>query len=141
MFAKDEEIFITIIASTALMVFLVAVIVFAVIRYQNKLKRHLQEISDLKIAFHKEVLNAQFEKEEQTLHRVSQEIHDNIGQILSLVKLNLNTMDVSTCTTVLQDKVVFTKDMVGKAINDLRQLSKSLNNTYLKQQYLSESIK
>ncbi len=141
MFAKDQEIFVAIIASTALMVFLVAVIVFAVIRYQNKLRKHLQEISDMRIAFHSEVLKAQLEKEEQTLLRISQEIHDNIGQILSLVKLNLNTMDISSCTPTLQEKVILTKDMVGKAINDLRQLSKSLNSTHLKQQFLSESLK
>ena len=140
MFAQDEEIFITIVTSTTLMVFLVAVIIFSVIRYQNKLRNHLQEINDLRIEFHNEVINAQFEKEEQTLHRISQEIHDNIGQLLSLVKLNLNTMDIANCTSLLQDKVTLTKELVGKAIVDLRQLSKSLNSTHLTQQFLSKSL-
>jgi two-component system, NarL family, sensor kinase len=140
MFAKDEEIFITIISSTVLMVFLVAIIIFAVIRYQNKLRKHLQEINDLRIAFHNEVLIAQLEKEEQTLHRISQEIHDNIGQLLSLVKLNLNTMDLSNCNPLLQDKVTLTKELVSKTINDLRQLSKSLNSIHITQHYLSHSL-
>jgi len=140
MFANDEEIFVTILTSTALMVFLVAVIVFAVIRYQNKLRKHLQEINDMKIEFHNEVIKAQFEKEEQTMLRISQEIHDNIGQLLSLVKLNLNTMDLINCAPSLQDKVTLTKDIVGKAITDLRQLSKSLNSIHITQQCLSQSL-
>ncbi len=141
MFAQDEEIFLTIIASSFLMVFLVIIIVIAIVKYQSRLRKHLHEINNLKLLFQEEILKVQIENEEQTLNRISQEIHDNIGQILSLVKLNLNTVKVEKCDAPTQKKIEGTKELVSKAINDLRQLSKSLNSIHLSQQYLSDSIK
>lgn len=141
MLAQDEEIFLTIIASTFLMVFLVVVIIIAIVRYQNRLRKHIQEINKLKLLFQEEILKVQIENEEQTLNRISQEIHDNIGQILSLVKLNLNTIKIEKCELQVQNKIAGTKELVSKAINDLRALSKSLNSIHLSEQYLSDSIK
>jgi signal transduction histidine kinase len=137
----ENEIIFLVITSTILIIFLVAIIVAAIVKYQTGAKKHLNEISTLKISYQEETIKAQIEKEEQTLTRISQEIHDNIGQILSLVKLNLNTLDMTNCAPATKDKVAVTKDLVGKAINDLRQLSKSLNSTHLSQGYLSESLK
>jgi two-component system, NarL family, sensor kinase len=140
MFAKDKEIVIAIVTSTSLMIFLVGIIVTAIIKYQNKSRKHFQEMSDLKIMYQEETIKAQIEIEEQTLTRISQEIHDNIGQILSLVKLNLNTLEIEDAEPLIKNKIFTTKDLVGKAINDLRQLSKSLNSIHLSQRYLSESL-
>ena len=57
---------------------------------------------------------------------ISQEIHDNIGQTLSLAKLNLNTLDMEQREKAL-GKVGDAKELVGKAIQDLRDLSRTLN--------------
>ncbi|NOU18406.1 MAG: hypothetical protein HOO91_12690 [Bacteroidales bacterium] len=141
MFTQDKEILLAFIASTFLMVFLVIIIIVAIVRYQNRLRKHSQEISKLSIQYQEEIVKVQIENEEQTLNRISQEIHDNIGQILSLVKLNLNTVKVEMCDAKTQNKIEGTKELVSKAINDLRQLSKSLNSIHLSQQYLSDSIK
>lgn len=141
MLSLDKEILLTFVASTFLMVFLVIIIIVAIVRYQNRLRKHSQEISRLNLQYQAEIVKVQIENEEQTLNRISQEIHDNIGQILSLVKLNLNTVKVEMCDVKTQNKIEGTKELVSKAINDLRQLSKSLNSIHLSEQYLSESIK
>jgi two-component system, NarL family, sensor kinase len=73
-----------------------------------------------------ELLRTQLEIQEQTLKNISQEIHDNIGQVLSLAKLNLNRMDPSKPND-LEEKIKDSKNLVGKAIQDLRDLSKTLN--------------
>ena len=76
--------------------------------------------------FNAAILETQIEIQEHTLKNIAQEIHDNIGQVLILAKLNLNTfpgiVDDATAT-----KVNDTKNLVGKAINDLRDLSRSLH--------------
>jgi len=141
MLTQDKEIYLTIIASAFLMLFLVFIIIVAIVKYQIRQRRHLHEINHLRLLFQEEIVKVQIENEEQTLNRISQEIHDNIGQILSLVKLNLNTVKVEKCDTQTQKKIEGTKELVSKAINDLRQLSKSLNSIHLSQQYLSDSIK
>ena len=75
--------------------------------------------------FHQTLLQTQLEIQEQTLKTISEEIHDNIGQVLSLVKLNLNTFNTGT-EEFKQIKVTDTRNLVAKAINDLRNLSRSL---------------
>jgi len=119
---------------------MVVIIIVAIVKYQRKTRKYLIEMSELKIKYQEETIKAQLEKEEQTLTRISQEIHDNIGQILSLVKLNLNTLNIEDCPGSVKEKILTSKDLVGKAIVDLRQLSKSLNSLHLSQGYLSELI-
>lgn len=141
MFAQDKEIIVAVITITCLLIVLVGIIVAAVVQYQSRARKHLQEVSNLKILYQEEAIKAQIEKEEQILTRISQEIHDNIGQILSLAKLNLNTLNLDNCDPEIRSKALATKDLVGKAINDLRQLSKSLNSIHLSQNSLSHSLK
>ena len=88
--------------------------------------KNIIEKQELQSQFQKTILQTQLEIQEQTLKTISQEIHDNIGQVLSLAKLNLNTMDISK-TDELQDKILNSKNLVSKAIQDLRDLSRSLN--------------
>lgn len=72
------------------------------------------------------ILKTQLEIQEQTLKIISQEIHDNIGQVLSLAKLNLNTIELNR-PDELQEKIFDSKNLVSKAIQDLRDLSRSMN--------------
>ncbi|MEO5995201.1 MAG: ATP-binding protein [Chitinophagaceae bacterium] len=86
-----------------------------------------------------EVLKAQLEIKEQTLKNISQEIHDNIGQVLSLVKLNINTMNLEE-TDKLKEKILTAKLLITKAIHDLRSLSKILDSDYIIEKGLFQSI-
>ncbi|MFL5810636.1 MAG: sensor histidine kinase [Flavisolibacter sp.] len=90
--------------------------------YQKRRRQYMEE----KKQFHEELLRTQLEIKEQTLKNISQEIHDNIGQTLSLVKLNLNTMDLKKAEA-LEQKIGYSKELVSKAIIDLRDISRSLN--------------
>jgi signal transduction histidine kinase len=94
--------------------------------YIRKRKQHIEDIFRIKYEFSQELLQAQLEIQEQTLRTISQEIHDNIGQVLSLAKLNLNTMEIDK-KEELKEKIVDSKKLVSKAIQDLRDLSKSMN--------------
>ena len=93
----------------------------------------------MKANFEKELLQTQVEIQEQTLKNISEEIHDNVGQILSLAKLHLNTFPAGTDASV-QNKVDETKNLVSKAINDLRNLSRSLHGEKITDIGLQESI-
>jgi two-component system NarL family sensor kinase len=84
-------------------------------------------------------MRSQIEIQEQTFQNISQEIHDNIGQVLSLAKLNLGTMDTNQPET-LQQKIDDSKKLVGKAIQDLRDLSKSLNTDYVSDMGLLRAV-
>jgi two-component system, NarL family, sensor kinase len=111
-------------------VFALLVITFLfrfILLYQKKSIAFTSEKKLMETQFQQEILLSQLEIQEQTLKNISQEIHDNIGQTLSLVKLNLNTIDMGK-PAVIPQKVDNSKQLVGKAITDLRTLSKKLHS-------------
>ncbi|MGE5108972.1 MAG: sensor histidine kinase [Sphingobacteriales bacterium] len=80
----------------------------------------------MQTTFEQELLKTQLEIQEQTLKNISQEIHDNIGQVLSLAKLHLATFEIGE-PELMKQKVDGSKELITKAIQDLRSLSKSLD--------------
>lgn len=100
-------------------------IFFLVVSLKRRRKMNLEK-TQLHTQFQEELLRTQLEIQEQTFKTISQEIHDNIGQMLSLAKLNLNTVDLQK-EEKAAGKIGSAKDLVSKAIQDLRDLSKTLN--------------
>jgi two-component system, NarL family, sensor kinase len=89
--------------------------------------------------FRNEILKAQIEMQEQTFLSISQEIHDNLGQILALIRLNIST--IKPCDPAsTANKITSSKELLDQAIEDLRDLSKRLNFDFINQKRLSESI-
>jgi two-component system NarL family sensor kinase len=131
----DEEVIFTLISGTFLLLFFVVVVIIAAIRYQNRKQRHLAELERLKQEAEQLMLKTRLEVQDKTLTDVSREIHDNIGQILSVVKLNLYTLQ--TKPEKLQEQIPDTLDLVNNAIRDLRNLSKVLNTDFISKQPLS----
>ncbi|GEO03139.1 hypothetical protein AAE02nite_08030 [Adhaeribacter aerolatus] len=128
-----------VIGSTLLMLLVSSFVVVFIFIHRSQYNKHLKEKEEIKNAFEQEILKAQLEMQEQTLHTLSQEIHDNIGQVLSLAKLNLNTILLADDNPAAP-KINTTKELVGKAIQDLRNLSKSLNTDHISQKKLSEAL-
>ena len=79
-----------------------------------------------KARFREELLLVQLEIQEQAIKNVSHEFHDMIGQEMSLIKLNLNTIDASNPADV-ENKIAVSKDLLSKTITDLRNLTKTMN--------------
>lgn len=118
---------VTLIVFISFFLLLVAVgIITLVLVYRRKQAEYIHEQKQLKTAFEKELLEAQLEMQEQTMKHIAQEVHDNVNQTLGLAKLNLNTIPPDKLNG-LEEKISHTKDLVVKAITDLRNLSKSLH--------------
>jgi len=118
---------VTAIVVTIIVLLLAGFFILILVAYINqRKKKHLEEKSVMESLFNQTLLQTQLEIQEQTLKTISQEIHDNIGQVLSLAKLNLNTIDMTNPGKLLE-KINDSKQLVSKAIQDLRDLSKSLN--------------
>lgn len=134
----SEEVSLIIVGSSFLLLVAIGIILLVLV-YQRKQSRYLQEKASLKAAFEKELLEAQLEMQELTLKNIAQEIHDNIGQTLSLAKLHLNTIRPEK-PAVLPQKIANTKELVSKAIADLRTLSKTLHSEAVLSLGLAEAI-
>ncbi len=104
-------------------------------QYVRKREEHTKQLQQIKAVYEQTSLQSKIEIQEQTLRGISHEIHDNIGQILSLVSLNLNTI-----VTNDQEKLESTAELVEKAVTDLRGLSKSINPDRIIQVDLYQSL-
>jgi signal transduction histidine kinase len=123
---ENGDIVITIILGTFLVLFFVLTIVFLISIFNKKNQLHQKEKEIIKANFEQTILQAQLEIQEQTFNTISQEIHDNVGQILSLAKVQLNIIEESENV----DKGLLTdaQENISKAMTDLRDIAKGLNS-------------
>lgn len=112
---------------TLLLLLFISFIVTIVYKYQQKQNAYYKNIEELKIAHETELLQSQLEIQEQTFQNISREIHDNIGQKLSLVKLHLNTLDFGNAINS-KIKANDCVKLIGEAINDLSDISRSMSS-------------
>ena len=117
------------VVSVSVFVLLLVISGFFLFRiYLKRKNKLLLEQERMNIAFEQTLLKSKLEIQEHTFNDISREIHDNIGQVLSLVRINLNTLD----TSVDAEKINLMDDLMGKAIADLRNLSHSLNADHIR---------
>src|SRR6202008_939738 len=111
--------------------------VLFIFRYRQRQTEFEQEKERLKLAYESEGHKAQLEISEQLMKAISQEIHDNVGQSLTLAKLQINT----TTTENYADRMQKSTELLTRAIQDLRDLSRSLSGNYVIENGLENSIR
>ena len=114
------------VATTVLLILSSFGIIFTII-YKKKQHAHQNERKLLQVRFQEELLKSQLEIKEGTLRYIAYELHDNLGQIASLIKINLNTLSLTDEEKAAR-KIEDTKDLVRQLIYDLKSLSMSLNS-------------
>lgn len=117
-----SEIYFTIVLATVFFIVLVAVVVTAVWRYYYRKRAHEKTLME----FDHTLLQSRLEIQEQTFKSISQELHDNLGQVLTLAKLNLNTIRLDN-TDQANEKIHGAVDLITQTIQSIRDLSRNLH--------------
>ena len=126
-YTTKESFIIFVVVCTLLILILVSFVTYIIYRYQLKKNIYLKEMEELKIEHETSMLQSQVEIQEQTFENISREIHDNIGQKLTLAKLQLNTVNLNDSKKTserLHDAV----SLISEAINDLSDISRSMSS-------------
>src|SRR5664279_444480 len=110
--AKDQVLF-TIIAVIVIMLFLGVLFLVMLFYYNNKKGQMSKEKQLMRASFDKQLLESKLEIQEQTFSAISSEIHDNVGQILSLAKVQLSI--IGQGETLDKALLADAKESVGKA--------------------------
>jgi two-component system, NarL family, sensor kinase len=119
---NSTEIFYTVILATIFFMVMMAVVVAAVWRYYNRKRANEKTL----IEFDHTLLQSRLEIQEETFKSISREMHDNMGQILSLAKLHLNTLALED-TEQSRERLNGAIDMLTQTIQSLRDVSKNLH--------------
>lgn len=88
--------------------------------------------------FEKQLVQAQVEVQEQTFGELGRELHDNVGQLISSAKLLLGMTERNLSQP--PETLLTAQDTLGRAMQSLRALSKSLNTEWLKQFNVIENL-
>jgi two-component system NarL family sensor kinase len=97
----------------------------------NKYYKNQQSFLLEKNKYNKQLLEAQVEVREEILQHVSREIHDNLGQITSLIKINLQMTELEKDPVREKQILKETSDLVKKLAVDMKELSVSLRSDFV----------
>lgn len=137
---QNQEIYFVTIIGIILGLLLVGFIVTILFLYQRRQQRQEQEMEKIKDMYEKEALRSQLEIQENTFKTIAQELHDNIGQMLSVAKLSLSILPIDKDHTAFE-QLQNSQQVLNKAILDLSNLTKGLHTDRIAQIGLAESIR
>lgn len=136
--SSENLIYLIILASVIFLIAPIAIITYVML-YNNKKKRHEQETILLKTNFENELLKSQMEVQEQTMQTIAGDLHDNIGQMLSLTVVTLSTVNTEDPEKAKQ-KVAAASELAKRAIKELRQMSRLIYGQELIRGGLTKAI-
>jgi len=125
---QTQIILITFISIVVAMVGLV-LFIGRIVMVHQKMKNH----------YEREMLRIKLEVQDQTLAYICREIHDNIGQSISLAKLHLNTIKPEKGSKA-EEKINHVVELLGKSLDDLRELTLSLTIEEIEGEGLANAI-
>lgn len=135
----SNQIIVFLLVSTGIILLLALLTIALLYLHMKRRYAYEKSISTLNESHEKAILKTQVEIQEQTFYTISREIHDNINLNLTLAKLRLNTIDwnnMNIAKTSVSDSI----DIVGTAINDLSDLSRSMNSEVIKHMGLINAL-
>jgi two-component system, NarL family, sensor kinase len=136
----NQQIYFVILMGTLLAFLLVGFIMAMFFFYQRRRNKQERELIRLREEYEQEVLRSQLEIQESTMKTIAQELHDNVGQSLSVIKLWMSMAPISPDHEAYEG-VQNSKEMLQKVIGDMADLTKSLHTDRIADIGLSEAIK
>lgn len=129
---KTELIIVLILFNIFFVLFVSAIIVY-IRKYQQRKKEYLNEI-EVKNEIHKrELLATQLEIQQATMQQIGRELHDNIGQKLTLVSLYTQQLLYENRVPEVSERIDQVSQIINQSLQDLRSLSKTLTDDNINQ--------
>ena len=88
----------------------------------------------------KEILATQIEMQQQTMQHIGREIHDNIGQKLTLASLYTQQLAFENKAPHINENIENISKIINQSLTDLRNLSKSLTDNEILEKSIYQLI-
>ncbi|MDO5969115.1 histidine kinase [Flavivirga aquimarina] len=126
----EKEIQSFLIISSVVLFILIITMISLFLFFQKRKNALLLKNEFAKKHFEQEISKAKIEIREETFRNISWELHDNIGQLLTLAKIQLQNNSPASDI----------KETLNKSLKELRILSKLINPDALKNMSLEQAI-
>ena len=124
---QKDLVILLVLISLFLIIFLVGSVLYVL---QNRAKKilNIKEKENLKIMYEQQLLTTQLEMQTQTMQHIGREIHDNVGQKLTLASIYTQQLAYENKAPHINDKIDNISNIINESLAELRQLSKSLTD-------------
>lgn len=130
---QPEEIQLLVIALSIVFLTLLVFLFVIFFYFQRKKTAFLIEKMESELHFRSELVKTQIEIKDQTLSEISKELHDNIGQILSVAIMQVNVIANYGEKKIDKSEWQELKEILAKSLDEIRILSKIINRDNLAQ--------
>ncbi|MBC5774672.1 sensor histidine kinase [Pontibacter sp. KCTC 32443] len=124
------------IITPVLLALAIAIIGF-VFKYQRRMLEHQENLRQLQEAKQRQLLDATLQAQESERRRVARDLHDEVGVMLALVKLNVHQL---TAQTENIERGHQTKNLLEEVITSVRHISHDLMPASLEKAGLSRAL-
>jgi signal transduction histidine kinase len=128
-----------ILVNIVLLIFIAGTIIF-VLQFRRRKMEYEREKHRAAEQHQHDLLNAQLEIQHQTMQHIGSEIHDSVGQKLTLASIYANQLSYYNQYPELADKINAISNFVNESLDELRFLSKTLTQPALAQAELVELL-
>ncbi len=134
-----DDAVITVIVTTLVVLLLIAGVILTMVLANRRHVKREADIVHMQLEHERDMRSLQNDIQEQTLTKIARELHDNIGQLLTFISIQLEQQkleseDYSTNLTPVTNTLEDT-------IEQVRLLSHSLNTDFLKERGLIGAIR
>jgi two-component system, NarL family, sensor kinase len=137
-----SEVLLIVIGSSIIIFLLAGTIIFALLVSQKRKFLYAKKITDIQHNFEQEVLKTQVETHVQTLETISQELHDNVGTMVSIAIVHLKTFTQSNAATSTdRSGLTESQNILEEALDVLRDISRSINPDNITRHGLAHAFK
>jgi signal transduction histidine kinase len=136
---KTELLLTIILFNTFFAMFIVAVMIY-IRKYKQRKKEYLNEIQIKNEIHQRELLATQLEIQQATMQQIGRELHDNIGQKLTLVSLYTQQMLYENKVPEVSERIDQVSQIINQSLHDLRSLSKTLTDDNINQKEITTLI-
>jgi two-component system NarL family sensor kinase len=133
-----EQITTTILAVILVLLFFGVLFIFMLSYIHYRRRQTAREKKDMQDQFDQQLMQTRLEIQEQTFRYLSEEIHDHVGQLLSLAKIQLSSFKEHEPIDfpMLKDAGA----NVARALQDLRSLAKGLHAGHIRHFSIREAV-
>ncbi len=133
-------IIISLITVTLVLAALIAGIFIFIYQFRRKRMEYDMEKERIEQKHQQELLTTQLEMQRQTMQHIGREIHDNVGQKLTLASLYAQQLGFTNPGNHLHESLTGIGNLINESLTELRNLSKNLTDQYFVQADIQELV-
>lgn len=128
------------IITPVLLVLAIGIIVF-VFAYQRRMLQHQEHLRELQELRQRQMLEAALDAQEEERRRVARDLHDEVGGMLALIRLNIGQVERKCSENeAAAETALRSKELLDEAIQSVRRISHDLLPVVLDKMGLVQAI-